>query len=215
MVPDDLKQMRFSFSQFGEDLFLVHNLGITERKGSGFYVDVGCFDPVLLSNTRLLHMFGWHGANIDASPHAISRFNAARPNDLNILAAISSSKSELEYLEYECSQCNRLVPVGQDIANVLGEHPRRRTRVRSDSLDGILESKGLGQTPIDYLNVDCEGLDEEVIRGGPVAISRADVITIEAHTDDQQRSITDRLGSAGFRLMGRLGPTCIFRRSKG
>ena len=38
---------------------------------NGFYVDLGCFHPILYNNTMLLYQKGWRGINIDISKFSI------------------------------------------------------------------------------------------------------------------------------------------------
>ena len=75
-VPYDLKSQSFahahvSYSQLGEDLIVGHYL----RYRNGFYVDVGCHDPMTFSNTAAFFLHrNWSGINIDADPSAIAKF---------------------------------------------------------------------------------------------------------------------------------------------
>ena len=41
--------------------FLKKNL----KKKKGVYIDVGCYHPIRLSNTKFLYEKGWKGINID------------------------------------------------------------------------------------------------------------------------------------------------------
>jgi hypothetical protein len=54
----------------------------------GFYVDIGSYDAVALSNTLNLYSMGWKGINIDASPKRLSKFFITRPNEINLNLAI-------------------------------------------------------------------------------------------------------------------------------
>lgn len=49
-----------SYSQIGQDLYVLNNV-----KEPGFYIEVGAFDPVNLSNTYLLEQKGWKGLSFD------------------------------------------------------------------------------------------------------------------------------------------------------
>ena len=90
--------VRFGFSQFGEDSVICSLLQTHKRLREGFYVDVGAFDPYRYSNTALLATYyGWSGINIDANPESIERFNEVRPNDTNILAAVSDEEVDCEF----------------------------------------------------------------------------------------------------------------------
>ena len=61
-----------SYSMEGEDLFISQ---YTKNIKNGFYVDAGCYHPLHLNNTYLLHKKNWNGINIDLSEFSISLFN--------------------------------------------------------------------------------------------------------------------------------------------
>ena len=81
-----------SYAQNKEDVY-INRLFSSIR--NGFYVDVGCFDPVLKSTTCALYRRGWSGVNIDASKSNIDKFITERPNDLNLNIAVGS-KNEIK-----------------------------------------------------------------------------------------------------------------------
>ena len=111
-IPHDLSREEFryaqiSFSQFGEDMAVERWL---ERLNppSKIYVDVGCFHPIHCSNTLLLHKRGWKGVNIDFDSEKIALFQACRPNDYNLTAAVSRGEAEMQIFRYLSSGTNRL-----------------------------------------------------------------------------------------------------------
>ena len=61
-----------SYSMDGEDLFLKDYF---KDKKKGFYIDIGCFHPIMFSNTCLLFNKGWNGINVDLNPTSIDMFN--------------------------------------------------------------------------------------------------------------------------------------------
>ncbi len=62
-----------------------------KKKYHGFYVDVGCQNPISNNNTYLLYKNkNWNGMNIDLDQKNIDLFNLVRKRDLNIKAAVSS-----------------------------------------------------------------------------------------------------------------------------
>jgi hypothetical protein len=92
----EMRAMRVSFSQFGEDLVVDSHFG----KADGLFVDVGAHHPFKLSNTKLLSSLGWRGVNIDCDPEKIARFETLRPHDHNVCAAVSDIAKELLWLYY-------------------------------------------------------------------------------------------------------------------
>ena len=64
-----------SYSTFGEDIFLQK---FFKRQKKGFYIDIGCYHPLLGNNTYLLYKKGWHGLNFDVSEKTIELFDFFR-----------------------------------------------------------------------------------------------------------------------------------------
>ncbi len=73
-----------SRSQAGQDLWVWE---MTEHKTDGFYVDIGCNDPVFHSNTYALEKVGWNGLLVDVVGGCEQRkgtfikCDAAHPNE--------------------------------------------------------------------------------------------------------------------------------------
>ena len=85
---------RKSYSMDGEDIAVeVFN----KKKDKGFYVDIGAHHPIQRNNTNLLFQKGWEGINIDVNEFSIDLFNFLRPNDLNLLTAISDKEGEISF----------------------------------------------------------------------------------------------------------------------
>ena len=68
--------MKFN-SQFGEDKFLVEELGMPEK---GFFLDFGAGDPIRLSNTYYFEQIGWDGICIEADPRNFEALLEKRKN---------------------------------------------------------------------------------------------------------------------------------------
>ena len=180
--PDEWRAVRFSYSHFGEDLVVFRLLQDLAPDRRGAFVDVGAFDPMLHSNTYLLYLYGWRGLNIDANPARMARFLTERPGDTNVTAAVSDTCREVVFLEYPTPGLSRVVTAGNDKeTNALGEMPLAATHCRTQTLSCILKTR-LGSNPIDFLNVDCEGLDLSVLRGLDWSIWRPRVVAVRKRT---------------------------------
>src|SRR5689334_5444047 len=81
------RYFRHSFAQEGEDLVRA---SFFEGRRNGFFVDVGAHHPKRFSNTYHFYLFRERrGINIDATPGSMTAFRRARPEDINIEAAVS------------------------------------------------------------------------------------------------------------------------------
>ena len=92
-----IKYNKISYSLNAVDLIIDY---IFKNKHNGFYLDVGCQHPISNNNTYLLFKRGWSGINIDLDQKNIELFNTARPNDINLNLAISSSVTEKKLYFY-------------------------------------------------------------------------------------------------------------------
>jgi FkbM family methyltransferase len=188
-TPEEFRQMRISFSENGEDLVVLDILTRISCEDRGVYVDAGAFNPVLMSNTHLLYLNGWRGVNIDASPLNIKAFEQFRQGDSNICCALSSMPAELLFLEYSGGTGSRLVPLDKDGEKSLcGDTVIKSTRVRARPLSEVLQCVLGDNLGIDFLNVDCEGLDWEVLSGLDFSKFRPKVVCVETAWEASGRS---------------------------
>ena len=75
----------------------------------GTYVDIGCFHPIMHSNTAKLYNKGWNGINIDLNPISIDLFKILRKKDKNYCAAISNSNQKVKsYIDNYFSPINSI-----------------------------------------------------------------------------------------------------------
>lgn len=208
--PDDCAALKISFSQFGEDLIIAEHLINLRRARKGIYIDAGCFDPFRYSNTRLLNLLGWRGLNVDASPEAIFAFERSRPGDHNVCAALAERSGEKnEFLESVSGAGSRLangaIPLPQN-ARILS-----RTEVITRTLHEVLENSPLANESVDFLDVDCEGIDFAVLKGFNLEAHRPVLICIEAHSGEEESVLTEYLKSSNYQFLCRRGPSLLFK----
>ena len=156
---------RYHFAENGEDV-IIGNL--FNHKKNGFYLDVGCYHPIRSSLTHLLHKKGWGGVNIDISEDSINLFKIARPNDRNINIGISNKIGKQFY--YQSGHINQ--------ANSF-KYYKNTEKVMSKvtTLDEIIEKLAIEK--IDFLNIDAEYKDFEVLQSISLNSVRPTLITIE------------------------------------
>jgi FkbM family methyltransferase len=207
------RRLRFSFGQLGEDLVIVHLLE-EYVEHNGFYVDVGAFDPVLYSNTLLLHWRGWRGINVDANPASIELFRQYRPHDRNLCMAVSDRVETLNYMTYVSGATNRLVePSDSSSLSLIGETATNRIALTTTTLSMILEESGIKPGGVDFLNVDCEGLDLRVLKGLDWSRWKPRLVAVETHTQDDFRAVNGFLVPHGYTCSARVSMTSLFVRA--
>ncbi|MBM3711939.1 MAG: FkbM family methyltransferase [Actinobacteria bacterium] len=151
-----------SYSQEGEDLILAR---IFERKQVGFYIDIGAYHPIRFSNSHLFYTKGWSGINIDAMPGSMKIFNELRPRDINIEAAISNKIEELEYFSFNEGALNtfsRELAISR--ATIENYFILSELKIQTQRLSDILDEHLPVNQPIDFLSVDTEGFDLNILK---------------------------------------------------
>ena len=168
------KTKKISFSQTGLDLLLSN---IFKGLQKGFYIDIGCNHPVYNNNTFLFYKRGWRGLNIDLDKSSIDLFNIYRKGDLNIHAALSSSNNTQKVYEFhKKSPLNTLV---KKVANYQKAEVKNIYEINTITLNEIINDKGLQNNKINFLTIDVEGHEVEVLKGLNIDIYRPDVIVVE------------------------------------
>ena len=158
----------------GEDLIISD---LTKNIKNGFYVDAGCYHPLHLSNTYLLYKRSWTGINIDISEFSIKLFNYLRPNDVNINSAVSNMEKEISF--YYQKKLSQLSTIKKEISNERMQGNIKEKKIKSLKLNSILNQSKFKNRQIDFLNIDVEGADFEVLKSLDFTIYEAKIICIE------------------------------------
>ena len=158
----------------GEDLIISD---LTKNIKNGFYVDAGCYHPLHLSNTYLLYKRSWNGINIDISEFSIKLFNYLRPNDVNINSADSNTEKEISF--YYQKKLSQLSTIKKEISNERMQGNIKEKKIKSLKLNSILNQSKFKNRQIDFLNIDVEGADFEVLKSLDFTIYEPKIICIE------------------------------------
>ena len=199
------KKPSYHFGEFGEDIFVNR---ILKNIDKGTYVDVGCYHPFKGSLTFKLYKKNWSGVNIDLSKTSIDLFNIARKKDINLNLAVSDFNGETFY--YENS------PINQQNSLIQTNENQKKVKVECFTLNSILKEKNIKS--FDYLNVDVEGSELEVIKGIDLDKFRPSLISIENNDltleDYMQSKIYKLLTENQYTLVNIIGVTHFFMQKK-
>ena len=188
-----------SFSSAGEDMMLRHLLG--SDKMNGFYVDVGAFHPTRGSNTYFFYLNGWRGVNVEARPGSKTLFDKIRPRDINLEIGVSRGRGEMTYhFIAEDSPMNSFSPEFLKEIQML-EHVQREISIPTLPLAEILDRHLPQRQAIDFMNVDVEGHDLEVLESNDWKRFRPKVIVVEDEAlDPRESAIVNTMKMHGYEL---------------
>lgn len=195
------KKPSLHFGEFGEDIFINRILNNIKH---GKYIDVGCYHPYKGSLTATLYNKNWNGINIDLSKTSIDLFNMVRKRDINLNVAISNYNGEISY--YENS------PINQQNSLTKTNNQQTKIKIKCQTLNSILEKNILQK--FDYLNIDVEGSELEVIEGIDLMKCHPSLITIENNNllleDYLKDNVYEKLISCDYVFVNKIGVTNFF-----
>jgi hypothetical protein len=203
---------RTQYSQWGEDQFINQ---FFKDKIDGIYLDIGCFHPVMYSNTCLLHRKGWRGINIDINPTSIDLFNILRPKDTNLCTTINEIKETFEiYYDDPFSPVNTLDKQFYENLENKNNKNTKKLFVESKSMQEILNISKIDKS-IDFINLDVEGMDYKILKNINLNQLKPKLVSIETHNVDGLKSkdcesIVKLMKENSFSIYKRVGPTTLF-----
>ncbi|PCH75566.1 MAG: hypothetical protein COC12_00010 [Rhodobacteraceae bacterium] len=165
-------------SQLGQDLWVLEQTG---HKQGGFFVEFGATDGVLLSNTFLLETgFGWTGICAEPNPQFFRKLRTNRscitvPDCIMgrtgqtvefILADEYGGAAEFAHNDNHSTKRAAFQANGETIT------------LQSISLEDLLKKYGAPQT-IDYLSIDTEGSEYEILKAFPFDEWDIRLLTVE------------------------------------
>jgi len=198
------KPVQRSYSQKGEDLLLQQYFLSTGLK-QGSYCDIGCFHPVWISNTHLLHKSGWSGFAIDIDDFKLRSMSFARGDRVKCIRGAVRGKAD----EGDKATVYKFASRGWSDIDTLDKATAESYRLNGagdyveSEVDLIDINRLFASLPhINFVNIDIEGLDKEVVLALDLAKYRPDVILFE---DDESwggsESVTSKLVSAGYQRL--------------
>ena len=169
-----------SYSQLGQDIAVAN---FFNQKQGGYFVDVGAWDGVEISNTYLLEkQLGWNGICIGPLPKQFESLQKNRACACIQLAAYSQSGLEFDFAVYEGIS---------GIVNHIDKHLHAldggRIKVHTKTLTEILD-ENKAPSFIEYMSLDTEGSELEVLKGVDWSRYSFGYISIEHNGVEPRRS---------------------------
>jgi len=170
-----------AFAQCGEDLIVEMLLRVLKMDiPSITYLDIGAYKPVLSNNTYLFYRGGAHGVLVEPNVDLISELKQRkRDTVLNIGIGFTDDK-EADYYRMSAPQLNTFSKDEAEgyVKNTPGVTIKEVVKIPLVNINEII-AKHMGDKAPDYLSVDTEGLDYEILKGLDFKKYRPSIICAE------------------------------------
>ena len=192
-----LKNIPFSKSQLKQDLFVLNELNFIRN---GYFVEFGVKDGIDLSNTYLLEkMFNWNG--ILSEPATVFHKDLFINREVNISKNCVWNRSNEKLIFNEVMDASELSTI-DSFANKDMHFKNRRNykqyKVNTITLEDLLKKYNAPKI-IDYLSIDTEGSEYEIIKDFNFKNYQFRVITIEHNYTKQRKDIEKLLSDNGYK----------------
>ena len=165
-----------SYAQRFEDFHLWRALGDI---ANGFYVDVGAGHPVYDNVSFAFYLAGWRGITVEPNPALAELGRAVRPRDQLHQALISAAPGEATlYLQREFHGLSTTIAEHAETAEKETGRSAEALTLPVTTLAALCEQHV--PPAFEFLKVDVEGAEAEVLRGADFSRFRPKVIVVEA-----------------------------------
>ena len=172
----------------------------------------------MYSNTCLLFNNGWNGINIDLNQASIDLFNIVRPHDYNFCEAVSNKIQEKDlFLDHYLSPINTIEKSFYDTSDKkIAFISLIKKKIITKKFDDIVQ-KITDLPKINFLNIDCEGHDCNVLSGIDLNHYSPELICIETHKVNNEETfmyqdIIKLLNNYSYKIFKRCGPSTFFNK---
>jgi len=166
-----------SYAQNAEDVVLNR---VFSKQGTGFYIDVGAWDPDMDSVTKHFYLKGWRGINIEPTDLYHSRLVEKRPADINLKVAVGPNKGAAQFVQYGDSGLSGLLETTERLIsyNAISDFSTRQVEVEVIPLSEITSQ--YAPPNVDFLKIDVEGGERGVIESAEWRAFRPRVVIVES-----------------------------------
>ena len=167
--------MMISYAQNFEDVMLER---VFRDHELGFYIDVGAGEPVLDSVTKHFYDKGWCGINVEPVASHFEKLTIERTRDTNLRVALSNETAVRDFHVFSDALNLSTLKADQAEKHQRTGYHRVVQQVHVTTLKAICERHVHG--PIDFLKIDVEGAESEVLAGADWTSYRPRVVVVES-----------------------------------
>jgi FkbM family methyltransferase len=192
--------MRISYAQRLEDYHLEQ---VFAGEPPGFYIDVGAGHPIADNVSYWFYLRGWRGLVVEPQRGLCELYAHLRPRDTAVQTLVGRSEGEAEF---------HIVEGMHGLSTAVAAHTRaalalgatvKPMRMPVTTLAALTAAHGVGT--VDFLKIDVEGAEADVLAGADWQRCRPRVVLVEAlapgSLEESWSAWEPALTAAGYRFV--------------
>jgi FkbM family methyltransferase len=199
---------RKSFAQGGEDLIVLDILDKL-KISKPYYVDLGAYDPKYLSNTYLLYKKGGSGLCVDANPMSCKKIKRIRPRDEVLNLGVVGKNYKKKTLDFFLMHPPKLSSFSKSLVDRYDHKGARLVEKKEVEIKKVNEILKQAKKKIDFLSIDIDGLDLEVLSKIDFKKFRPKIICVESSVTGTG-DLLDCISKKGYFLCAKTVLNIIF-----
>ncbi len=198
------EQFEITFAQTGEDIIIDFLIKAKQIK-QFTYLDIGANHPTKFNNTFKFYRQGYRGVNIEPDPNLFTTLKKIRASDFNINIGIAAeSEAEADFYIMHTPLLNTFSKQeADDLVSKGLSSIKAVVKIQLKTVTSIIEEYFKNHAPT-FINLDVEGLDEEILRTFPFDKFRPYIFCIETvhytnnASSEKRKEIIDLMKINGY-----------------
>ena len=198
------KNERKLYSQDNQD-YIIHKNFFKDKK-DGFFCDIGGNHPININNTLYFEQLGWTGIAFEPLPHMSELWQKNRKAKLFPFALSDTNKNVTFTVVKDTTGWEDMLSFIKETRDVKYDYKTEEIEIETKVFKDIMGRENI--TYIDYLSLDVEGHELNILQGIDFEKVQINVLTVENNPPENQwygdENIRTLLINNNFVLWGRI-----------
>jgi len=189
------KAAKSSKSQLLQEVFA---LSVSEFKEKGFFVEFGATDGITLSNTYMLETeYNWSGILAEPAKNWHTDLSKNRRCKIDESCVWVESGSEIDFSEAKVGEFSTISDLMSSDHHFHKRQDSNSYMVKTISLNDLLLKHNAPKV-IDYMSIDTEGSEYEILNAFNFKSFQINIVTVEHNYSQQREKLVNLFVSNGF-----------------
>jgi len=182
-APESIKESQESYAQVGQDSIVFDLLG-----SNGYFIDLAANDALDLTNTLALERKGWTGLCVE--PNSVYWYGLSHRKCTVVGALVAGTKSEQVKVKFRGLYGGIVGKLDNKLANRKKEPDAQEVTRYTAPMTEVLIKFQVPKT-IDYLSLDVEGSEYEIMKDFPFETYTIRILTVECPNKKLQKLLNE------------------------